>query len=69
MLRWHLRQGRFAIPKSATPHRIAESIDVFDCQLSDGDLTAIDALDTGLCGGPEPTEITLEKFGRDIPEE
>ncbi len=69
MLRWHLQQGRSAIPKSTTPHRIAENIDVFDFQLSDEDLAAIDALDTGRRGGPEPTDITLEKFGREIPEE
>ena len=69
MLRWHLQQGRSAIPKSTTPHRIAENIDVFDFQLSDGDLAAIDALDTGMRGGPEPDAITLEAFGREIPEE
>ena len=69
MLRWHLQQGRSAIPKSTTPQRIAENIDVFDFQLSDQDLAAIDALDTGRRGGPEPTDITLEKFGREIPEE
>ena len=69
MLRWHLQQGRSAIPKSTTPQRIAENIDVFDFQLSDEDLAAIDALDTGRRGGPEPTDITLEKFGREIPEE
>jgi diketogulonate reductase-like aldo/keto reductase len=69
MLRWHLQQGRSAIPKSTTPHRIAENIDVFDFQLSDEDLAAIDALDTGRRGGPEPTDITLEEFGREIPEE
>ena len=69
MLRWHLQQGRCAIPKSTTPHRIAENIDVFDFQLSDEDLAAIDALDTGMRGGPEPDAITLEAFGREIPEE
>ena len=31
-------------------------------------MTAIDALDTGRRGGPEPEAITLETFGRDIPE-
>ena len=68
MLRWHLQQGRSVIPKSTKPHRIAENLDVFDFELSAGELAAIDALDTGRRGGPEPSAITLEAFGRDIPE-
>jgi 2,5-diketo-D-gluconate reductase A len=68
MLRWHLQQGRSAIPKSVTPHRIAENFDVLDFELTDDELTAIDALDTGVRGGPEPADITLETFGREIPE-
>ena len=31
-------------------------------------LAAIDALDTGVRGGPDPDSITLEKYGRPIPE-
>ena len=68
MLRWHLQQGRSVVPKSTKPHRIAENLDVFDFELSAGELAAIDALDTGRRGGPEPSAITLEAFGRDIPE-
>ena len=68
MLRWHLQQGRQVIPKSVTPSRIAENIDVFDFDLTADDLAAIDALDTGIRGGPEPDTITLETFGRPIPE-
>ncbi|MGF0118357.1 aldo/keto reductase [Promicromonospora sp. Marseille-Q5078] len=68
MLRWHLQQGRSAIPKSVTPHRIAENFDVLDFELTTDELTAIDALDTGVRGGPEPDAITLETFGREIPE-
>ena len=68
MLRWHLQQGRQVIPKSVTPSRIAENIDVFDFELTADDLDAIDALDTGIRGGPEPDTITLETFGRPIPE-
>jgi diketogulonate reductase-like aldo/keto reductase len=68
MLRWHLQQGRSAIPKSTKPHRIAENVDVFDFDLTGDELAAIDALDTGQRGGPEPTDITLESFGREIPE-
>jgi diketogulonate reductase-like aldo/keto reductase len=69
MLRWHLEQGRSVIPKSTKPARIAENIDVFDFSLSPDELAAIDALDTGQRGGPEPEAITLETFGRPIPED
>jgi diketogulonate reductase-like aldo/keto reductase len=68
MLRWHLQQGRSAIPKSTKPHRIAENFHVFDFQLTAGELAAIDALDTGKRAGPEPADITLEASGRPIPE-
>ena len=43
MLRWHLQQGRSAIPKSVKPARIAENFDVFDFELSGDELAAIDA--------------------------
>ena len=68
MLRWHVQQGRSAIPKSTKPARIAENIDVFDFELTAEQLAAIDGLDTGKRGGPEPAVITLETFGRPIPE-
>jgi len=68
MLRWHLQQGRQVIPKSTKPHRIAENFDVTGFTLTDDELASIDALETGRRGGPEPEEVTLESFGRDIPE-
>ena len=68
MLRWGLQEGRSVIPKSTKPSRIAENIDVFDFELSAAEIEAIDGLDTGRRGGPEPSSITLEAFGRDIPE-
>jgi len=68
MLRWHLQQGRQVIPKSTKPERIAENIDVFDFELTDAELASIDALDTGVRGGPEPDFITLANFGKPIPE-
>ena len=68
MLRWHLQHGRSAIPKSTKPARIAENFAVFDFELTDAELAAIDGLDTGVRGGPEPASITLESYGREIPE-
>jgi diketogulonate reductase-like aldo/keto reductase len=68
MLRWHLQKGRSAIPKSTRPARIAENFDVFDFELASEQIAAIDALDTDVRGGPDPDSITLERFGREIPE-
>jgi diketogulonate reductase-like aldo/keto reductase len=68
MLRWHLQEGRSAIPKSVKPARIAENFDVFDFELTRDQLTAIDALDTGVRGGPEPDSVTLDNYGKTIPE-
>lgn len=68
MLAWHLQQGRSVIPKSTKAHRIAENFEVFDFELTDQELAAINALDTGHRGGPEPTEVTLEAYGMPIPE-
>ncbi|HET9109337.1 MAG TPA: aldo/keto reductase [Ktedonobacterales bacterium] len=68
MLRWHWQQGRSAIPKSVNPARIAENFDIFDFELSEAELAAIDALDTDVRGGPDPASITLEQHGFPIPE-
>ena len=68
MLRWHLQQGRPAIPKSTKPARIVENFDVFDFELSSEQIARIDALDTGVRGGPDPDSISLENYGIPIPE-
>jgi diketogulonate reductase-like aldo/keto reductase len=68
MLRWHVQEGRSAIPKSTKPARIAENFDVFDFELSNDEMVAIDDLDTGVRGGPEPDTVTLENYGTAIPE-
>lgn len=68
MLRWHIQEGRQVIPKSTNPARIAENFDLFDFTLTTDELAAIDALDTEVRGGPEPESMTLEKWGRPIPE-
>ena len=68
MLRWHLQQGRSAIPKSTNPARIAENFDVFDFELSPEELTTIDALDSGVRSGPDPDVARPERFAMVIPE-
>jgi hypothetical protein len=55
-------------PQVHQAHRTAENINVFDFELSADEITPIDGLDTGRRGGPEPDAITLETFGREIPE-
>jgi hypothetical protein len=57
MLRWHLQHGRSPIPKSTKPARVAENVDVFDFELSSDDITALDALDTGVRDGLSRTRL------------
>ncbi|MER7183382.1 aldo/keto reductase [Streptomyces hyaluromycini] len=68
LLRWGLQHGRSVIPKSTKRRRIAENIDVFDFELTTDELKALDALETGRRGGPEPENVTLAAYGRAIPE-
>jgi 2,5-diketo-D-gluconate reductase A len=54
VLRWHLQLGNVVIPKSATPSRIRENIDLFGFELTADDMTALAALDNGTRLGPDP---------------
>ncbi|MCU1445215.1 aldo/keto reductase [Cryobacterium sp.] len=47
VLRWHLDLGLVAIPKSATPSRLRENLDVFDFSLATAEVEALSALDQG----------------------
>ncbi|MFC1442721.1 aldo/keto reductase [Streptacidiphilus sp. N1-10] len=59
ILRWHLQQGTVVIPKSVTPERIRQNLDVFGFTLDEADLTAVTALDQGDAGriGPDPDTL------------
>lgn len=57
VLRWHLQTGNIVIPKSVTPSRIKENLDVFGFELDDDDLAAFAALDEGKRLGPDPAEF------------
>ncbi|MFE5536121.1 aldo/keto reductase [Streptomyces sp. NPDC056492] len=57
VLRWHLELGNVVIPKSVTPSRIRENLDVFGFELDEADLAALDALGRGSSAGrigPDP---------------
>jgi diketogulonate reductase-like aldo/keto reductase len=62
VLRWHIEIGSSPIPKSARPERIKENIDVFDFSLSADEVQAIESLDTGERGGPDPAKVSPEIF-------
>ena len=47
VLRWHLQKGFIVFPKSVRRERLEENLDVFDFELSDAEVTAIDELDPG----------------------
>ncbi|MBM7440300.1 aldo/keto reductase [Streptomyces sp. HB132] len=57
VLRWHLQLGNVVIPKSVTPARIRQNIDVFDFELSAADMDAIAGLDRGMRTGPDPDTL------------
>ncbi|AIY03353.1 aldo/keto reductase [Arthrobacter sp. PAMC 25486] len=54
VLRWHLQQGRIIIPKSVTPARMGENLDILDFELSDSEMASIDALERDGRTGPNP---------------
>jgi 2,5-diketo-D-gluconate reductase A len=56
VLRWHVERGDIVFPKSVTPDRIKENIEIFDFELSAEDIGTITALDKGEAGrrGPNP---------------
>ncbi|MFD0052605.1 aldo/keto reductase [Streptomyces sp. NPDC005047] len=57
VLRWHLQLGNVVIPKSVTPSRIKENIDVFGFTLDTEDLAAISALNEDRRLGSDPAEV------------
>jgi 2,5-diketo-D-gluconate reductase A len=57
VLRWHIQLGNVVFPKSVTPERIRQNIDIFDFELSADEMAAIEALDRGERTGPDPDEF------------
>lgn len=57
VLRWHVQLGNVVIPKSVTPTRIKENIDVFSFELDDEDMAAIGALNEDRRLGGHPDQV------------
>jgi methylglyoxal/glyoxal reductase len=58
-LRWDLQHGVVTIPKSTHVDRIAENAQIFDFELSQVDMNALDALDEGRRTGPDPENFNF----------
>ena len=65
LLHYLIQNNVSAIPKSSRPERIAENIDVFDFELNDKEMSALEALDRKipLIGTPESPEL-VEKASK-----
>lgn len=60
ILRWHLQIGNIVFPKSVTPERIRENIEVFDFELEEDEMEAIAGLDAGERIGPDPSTFATQ---------
>lgn len=59
VLRWHLQLGNIVIPKSVTPARIRENLNVFDFALTADGMTTLSTLDRGERTGPDPDTFNV----------
>ena len=59
ILRWNIDLGVVTIPKSVTPSRIRENIDIFDFKLTVEEIAAIDALNLDRRVGPDPDNFNF----------
>jgi 2,5-diketo-D-gluconate reductase A len=58
VLRWHIQRGDIVFPKSVTPDRIRENIDIFDFELSGADVNDITLLNKNERTGPDPDKFS-----------
>ena len=57
VLRWHIERGDIIFPKSVTPARIKENIEIFDFELSSADVESIALLNRNERTGPDPDKF------------
>jgi 2,5-diketo-D-gluconate reductase A len=58
LIRWSIQLGNVVIPRSANPERIKSNLDVFDFELSNDEMAALNALDDGTRFWPDPETYT-----------
>jgi 2,5-diketo-D-gluconate reductase A len=59
VLRWHMQHDVIAIPKSVTPSRIKENIEIFDFELADDEMAVLSGLSSSGRIGPDPEEFDM----------
>jgi 2,5-diketo-D-gluconate reductase A len=64
VLRWHIQRDSIVFPKSTTPARIEENIQLFDFALDADQVAKIDALDRGEAGRQGPNPDTMSYIPR-----
>jgi 2,5-diketo-D-gluconate reductase A len=57
VIRWHLQTGNIVFPKSNRRERMAENFDVFDFELSEGQVAALSALERGGRVSSHPDDV------------
>ncbi len=70
ILRWHLQRGTLAIPRSSKPTRVASNFQIYDFELSQEQMAAINALDTNQrsAGDPKDPEWIAKLMSMPIPD-
>ncbi|BCI82259.1 putative oxidoreductase [Mycolicibacterium sp. TY66] len=58
LIRWSLQLGNSVIPRSSSPERIAENLDVFGFELAGEHMDALNGLDDGTRYRPDPATYT-----------
>ncbi|MCV7279706.1 aldo/keto reductase [Mycolicibacterium flavescens] len=58
LIRWSLQLGNVVIPRSSSPERIASNLEVFDFELTDDQMAALNGLDEGTRFRPDPETYT-----------